>query len=67
MGLSQTILVRGSVRDTAGVLEVRLELRNALSRTVGGPDTLRVAADGLDSAMTAQERRYATLLAQKRR
>jgi hypothetical protein len=65
-GLSQTMVVRGNVRDTAGFLEVRLELLNVLARRVAGPDTLRVLATVLDSALAEQGRRYAKLLAQRR-
>ena len=66
-GLSETIVVRGSVRDAAGVLEVRLELKNVLARVIAGPDTLRVAPAALDSALSAQGRRYAKFLAERRR
>ncbi len=66
-GLSQTLIVRGNVRDTAGVREVWLELVNILAQRVAGPDTLRVAPAAVDSALTEQGRRYAKFLAQRRR
>jgi len=66
-GLSQTLVVRGTVRDTAGVLEFSLELANILAQRVAGPDTLRVAPAAVDSALTEQGRRYAKFLAQRRR
>jgi hypothetical protein len=65
--MTRTMLVRGSVRESGQQVEVVLELENILARTVAGPDTVRVERAALDSALVAQGRHYAKLLANGRR
>lgn len=60
---TQVILVQGNPSESGRHVQVILQLKNILARTVARPDTIRVERAALDSALMAQGRHYAQLLA----
>jgi hypothetical protein len=65
--IATTVLVRGRITPQGTDVDLCIVLLNTLSRPMSGPDSTRIPAQQLDSALTAIGRRYAEILAGQRR